>query len=316
MEKSMKMIGRRKKGRMKLKTRETIALTIMCLVPACFVIAFSYVPMFGIVLAFKSYRFDKGIWGSDWNGFKNFDVLLKSGFFGRLLRNTVGMNLLFIVAGTLAALAVAILLYEVKKRIKVKIYQTLMLLPYFISWVIVAYIAYSFLNPSYGVLNQFLMAIGFDKVDWYGDPKYWPWILTFFSVWKGVGYSSIVYYAALMGIDSAYFEAARIDGATKWQEIKYVTLPSLIPIITIQSILAVGGIMRADFGLFYQIPRNVGMLYPATDVLDTYIYRALMEQNNVGLSSATGFFQSVGGCILVLFTNWIVTKIEPDNALI
>ena len=299
-----------------MKTIDTITLTAMCLIPAAFVIAFSYVPMFGIVLAFKQFRFDKGIWGSDWNGLKNFEFLLKSGNLVRLVRNTVGMNLLFILVGTVSAVAVAILLFEVKKRIKVKVYQTLMLLPHFISWVIVSYMSYALLNPSAGIFNSILQGLGMNPVDWYGNPKYWPWILVITSVWKGVGYSSIVYYASLMGIDNGYFEAARIDGATKWQEIKYITIPSLIPIITIQSILSVGSILRADFGLFYQVTRDVGALYPVTDVLDTYIYRALLEQNNVALSSAAGFLQSVVGCVLVLVTNWIVNRIEPDNALI
>lgn len=312
----MKKAFMRKKRRVKLKTIDTVSLTLMCLIPVAFVIAFNYVPMFGIVLAFKDYRFDKGIWGSDWSGFKNFEYLIRSNTITRLIRNTVGLNLLFIAVGTAAAVAVAILLFEIKKRRKLKIYQTLLLLPYFISWVIAGYMSYALLNPSMGSLNQLLKSLGLEPVNWYGEPKYWPWILMIASVWKSVGYSSIVYYASLMGIDSAYFEAARIDGANKWKEIKYITIPSLIPVITIQSILAVGNILRADFGLFYQISRDVGTLYPVTDVLDTYIYRMLMGENNVGLSSAAGFLQSVVGCILVLVTNWIVNKIEPDNALI
>ena len=306
--------GIRLKGN--LKTVDTVSMTLMCLIPAFFIFLFSYVPMFGIVLAFKDFRYDKGIWGSDWIGFKNFILLFKTGKFATLVRNTIGLNLLFMLASTVSAVGVAILLFEVKKRIKVKIYQTLMLLPYFISWVIVSYIAYTLLNPVSGVLNQFLTIFGLKPIDWYGDPKYWPWILTIASVWKGVGYGSVVYYAALMGLDSTYFEAARIDGASKWQEIRYITLPSLVPIITIQTILSIGGIMRADFGLFYQVSRNVGTLYPVTDVLDTYIYRMLMLQNNVGISSAASFLQSVVGCALVLITNWIVNKVEPENALI
>ena len=306
--------GIRLKGN--LKTVDTVTMTLMCLIPAFFIFLFSYVPMFGIVLAFKDFRYDKGIWGSDWIGFKNFILLFKTGKFATLVRNTIGLNLLFMLASTVSAVGVAILLFEVKKRIKVKIYQTLMLLPYFISWVIVSYIAYTLLNPVSGVLNQFLTIFGLKPIDWYGDPKYWPWILTIASVWKGVGYGSVVYYAALMGLDSTYFEAARIDGASKWQEIRYITLPSLVPIITIQTILSIGGIMRADFGLFYQVSRNVGTLYPVTDVLDTYIYRMLMLQNNVGISSAASFLQSVVGCALVLITNWIVNKVEPENALI
>lgn len=309
-----KSTGIRRKG--SLQTVDTISLTAMCLIPAVFIFLFSYVPMFGIVLAFKNFRYDQGIWGSAWVGLKNFQLLIKTGKLAVLVRNTVCLNLLFMAAGTISAVAVAILLFEVKKRIKVKIYQTLMLLPYFISWVIVSYISYAILNPASGTLNQLLTVFGMKPIDWYGDPKYWPWILTIASVWKGVGYGSVVYYAALMGLDSTYFEAARIDGASKWQEIRYITLPSLVPIITIQTVLGIGGIMRADFGLFYQVTRNVGTLYPVTDVLDTYIYRLLLEQNNVTISSAASLLQSVVGCALVLITNWIVTKVEPDNAVI
>lgn len=311
MEKSVE-----KKRKAKLKRRETFALTLMCLIPVVLKFAFDYVPMFGIVLAFKDFRYDKGIWGSAWSGFENFDFLLGAGTFARLIRNTVGMGLLTTVVNTLVALTVAILLFEVRKRAKVKTYQTLMLLPYFISWVIVGYISYALLHPNLGIINNFLEIFGIKAVQWYNSPKYWPWIITIFAAWKSFGYGSIVYYASLMGIDSSYFEAARIDGANKWQEIRYVTLPSLIPIITIQQILGLGSILRSDFGMFYQLPRNIGLLYPTTDVLDTYIYRMLMIQNDIGLSSAAGFVQSVVGMILVLVVNWIVNKIEPDYALL
>lgn len=303
-------------GMKKLTMRENIFLTGMCLVPAVFVFVFSYLPLFGIVLAFKDFRYDKGIWASDWAGLKNFEFIFKSGTLGRLIRNTVSLNALFIVTGMAFAVMVAIILYEIKSRKALKLYQTLILLPYFVSWVIASYVVYVFLNPSHGVLNNAIEFFGGEAVNWYGEPGYWPVILMLCNIWKEFGYASIVYYAALVGIDSSYFEAARLDGASKLQITRYITLPSLAPIITIQLIMAVGKIMNADFGMFYQVTRDVGTLYSTTDVLDTYAYRALMYQSNFTGSSAISFVQSVVGCILVLLTNWIVTKIEPDNAMI
>lgn len=303
-------------GKKKLTLKENIFLTAMCLLPAAFIFVFKYMPMFGVVLAFKDFRYNKGIWGSDWSGLKNFAFIFKSGTLGRLVRNTVGLNALFIVTGMAFAVMVAIILYEIKSRKALKTYQTLILLPYFISWVVASYIVYAVLNPSYGLLNGLLLKLGFEKVNWYGNPNYWPWILMICNIWKSFGYSSIVYYAALVGVDSSYFEAARLDGASKLQLVRHIILPFLTPIITIQFILAVGNIMRADFGMFYQVTRDVGTLYPVTDVLDTYAYRALMELSDIGMSSAVSFVQSVVGCALILFTNWIVTRIEPDNALI
>lgn len=303
-------------GMKKLSAKENIFLTGMCLLPAAFVFVFSYLPLFGIVLAFKDFRYDKGIWGSDWAGLKNFEFIYKSGTLGRLIRNTVGLNALFIVTGMAFAVIVAIILYEIKSRKALKLYQTLILLPYFVSWVIASYVAYVILNPSYGVLNNIIEFFGGEAINWYGNPKYWPWILMVCNIWKGFGYSSIIYYAALVGVDSSYYEAARLDGASKLQLTRYITLPFLIPIITIQFILAIGNIMTADFGMFFQVTRDVGALYPVTDVLDTYAYRALMYQSNFTGSSAVSFLQSVVGCALVLLTNWIVNKVEPDNALI
>lgn len=303
-------------GTKSLTTKETVFLTCMCLLPAAFIFVFQYMPMFGVVLAFKDFRYDKGIWGSDWAGFKNFEFLFKSGSLWRLVRNTVGLNLLFILTSMAFAIMVAIILYEIKSRKALKLYQTLILLPYFVSWVIASYVVYVFLNPSHGVLNTVIEFFGGESINWYGKPGYWPVILMICNIWKGFGYSSIVYYAALVGIDSSYFEAARLDGASKFQMTMRITLPCLTPIITIQLIMAMGHIMSADFGMFYQVTRDVGILYPTTDVLDTYAYRALMTQANFTSSSAVSFVQSVVGCLLILLTNWIVTKVEPDNAMI
>lgn len=294
---------------------EQLSLVGMCSVPAIFILVFSYLPMVGLLIGFKDYRYDKGIFGSEWSGLENFKFLLESGNLSRMLRNTIGLNVLFIVLGLVAAVAVAIMMFELTSKLRIKTYQTLLLLPYFISWVIAGYMLYAMLNPSYGVMNQVLKKFGMEGIDWYSRPEYWPFILSFASVWKGVGMGCIMYYASLMGLDTAYFEAAAIDGATKWQTIKHITIPSLIPLMTIQTILNIGHIMKADFGLFYQLSRDSGALYEVTDVIDTFIYRTLKEQNNLSLSAATSFFQSFVSCALVLATNYVVTKIEPDNAL-
>lgn len=295
--------------------KEQAVLIGMCLIPAAVVFAFNYLPMFGLVLAFKDFRYDQGILGSDWAGFKNFEFLFTSGTLWRMLRNTVGMNLLFIVVQTLANVGVAMLLYDLTSARKIKVYQTCMMLPYFISWVIGSYIVYTLLNPQQGVLNQIIQAFGGEPISWYREPVYWPFILLIAHVWKGVGMGCIIYYASLMGNDSAYSEAAAIDGATSWQIKKHVLFPSLLPVIVIQTILSIGSIMHADFGLFYQVPRDMGTLYSVTDVFDTFTYRALRINGDVSMSAAAGFFQSITGCILVCVTNYIVTKIEPDYAL-
>lgn len=295
--------------------KKTFQLCSMCAVPVVLLIIFNYIPMFGIILAFKDFRFDLGIIGSKWVGIDNFVYLIKSGDFTRILRNTICLNLLFIFADLVSQVGVALLLDEVRKSWKLKLYQTSMILPHFISWVIVGYIVYAILNPQYGVINSLIEKMGGTGINWYNEPKYWPAILTLARVWKGVGIGCVTYYACLMGIDTSYYEAAAIDGATKRQQVWHITIPSLVPLMTIMTILAIGKIMRADFGLFYQVSRNAGELYSVTDVMDTYIYRVMRVQGDMTVSSAASFLQSVVGCILVLITNYIVTKIEPDNAL-
>lgn len=291
-------------------------LISLAAIPLIYVIIFSYIPMFGLIIAFKNYRFDKGILGSDWVGLKNFEYFFKSSDFGRVIRNTISLNMIFIVVGMACAVALGILLYELRSRTKTKIYQTIMILPYFISWVIVGYMVYAFLNPSYGLANAIFAKFGMEPVKWYSEPKFWPFILTIAFVWKNVGIDCVIYYAALMGIDSSLFEAAEIDGAGKWQKIRYITLPCLRSIVIMLFILKVGGIFRADFGLFYQLTRDVGALYSTTDVMDTYIFRTLKTVRDYGMSSAAGLLQSVVGFITVIITNWIVKKIDSDSALL
>lgn len=304
------------------KTRKRTRLTknfwqLMSLeaIPMLLVFVFSYIPMFGIIIAFKDYKYRRGIFGSEWVGLKNFDFLVKSDDFWRVARNTICMNMLFIIAGIVVAVIFAVMLFDVKNRMAIKTYQSCLITPNFISWVVVGYIAYIFLNPEYGTINRMLTALGLPTVQWYNSPKLWPGILTIVSVWKGVGMNTVMYYAALMGIDSEIFEAAELDGANKLQKIWNITIPSLVPIITILFILSIGNIFRADFGLFYQVTRDVGALYETTDVLDTYIFRTMKEIGDMSVSSAVGLLQSVVGFIFVVTVNKIVGKIDPERSL-
>lgn len=290
-------------------------LYALCAIPLILIFIFSYLPMGGLIIAFKNYRYDLGIFGSDWAGLKNFKFFFESDAFFRITRNTLVMNGIFIVVGLVCALGLAILLFELKSRLSTKIFQTMLIVPNFISWVIAAYMVFAVLSPSNGFLNVILAKLGFPKIDWYSRPDAWPGILVIAYVWKSAGMDSIVYYAALMGIDNTLFEAADIDGATKWEKIRYVIIPAIVPLITILTILKIGNIFRADFGLFYQIPRNVGLLYSTTDVVDTYIFRTMRVTGNMGMSSAVGLLQSVVGFILVMITNYVSKKIDPETGL-
>lgn len=295
--------------------KDNISFFCMSAPAMLLVLVFSYLPMFGLIIAFKDYKHNKGIIGSEWAGFKNFEFFFKSNDASRIAINTLYLNFIFIFVGILVAVMVALLLYEVRRRAFVKFYQTTMIFPHFLSMVVVAYIAYAFLNPSFGFVNGIMERLGMEGVSWYTKPAPWPIILIIVNVWKHFGMDSVVYYAALMGVDSEYYEAAEIDGASRIQQIWYISIPSLVPIMTILSILAVGRIFRADFGLFYQVTMDSGALYSTTDVIDTYVFRALRQLGDIGMSSAVGLFQSVVGFVLVLMTNAIVSKIDKENAL-
>ncbi len=270
--------------------------------------------MFGAVLAFKDFNYAQGIFGSDWSGFDNFKFFFLSQDAWRITRNTIGYAVVFIITGTVASMAVALLMFEINSRKAIKTYQTILILPHFMSWVIVGYITYILLNGERGVLNQIITFFGGQKIDWYSEPSYWPIILPIVNIWKTVGMNSLMYYATLMGLDDSIYEAAVIDGAGRWKQTISISVPALIPMMTILTIMSVGSIFRSDFGLFYQIPRDIGSLYPTTDVVDTYIYRGL-RTGDVGITAAVGLFQSFVGLVLVVLTNHIVKKIEPDNAM-
>ncbi len=296
------------------KIREDGALLLL-MVPAllCFIIWF-YIPMFGLVIAFKDYTYAEGIFGSQWVGFDNFKFFFLSQDAWRITRNTVLYGATQIILNAVVGSGLALLFNEIKSRKAIKLYQTIMILPNFLSWVVVGFITYVFLNPSVGVLNQLLTALGIEGVDVYSEPGYWPFILNFVFVWKGIGMTAIMYYAAILGINQELYEAAKIDGANAWQRCRYISIPELVPLMTMLSILAVGNILRGDFGLYYQVTRDVGVLYPTTDVIDTYLYRGL-RTGDIGITAAVGFFQSVVGFVTVVTVNWIVKKIEPDNSM-
>lgn len=270
----------------------------------------------GVTLAFRQYNFQKGIYKSPFIGLKNFEFLFKNNDAWIITRNTIGYNLIFIILGTVCAIATAILLSEIKSKLSRKIFQTCILIPYLVSIVVVSYLAFAILSEGNGFLNtQVLPALGMDKISWYNEPKYWPYILVFVSLWKGIGYNSIMYYAMIVAIDRTYYEAAVVDGASRWQQIIHITLPGIKTTIVILTLMSIGRIMYSDFGLFYQVPMNSGTLINVTNTIDTYVYRGLMETNNMGMSSAAGVYQSFIGFVLVITANLIVKKIDADSAL-
>ena len=276
----------------------------------------NYIPLMGLQLAFKKYKYNKGIWGSEFIGLKNFRYLVSTKDASLLFRNTLGYNLLFLVINTVLAITVAILLSSVRSKTAKKITQTLILIPFLLSYVVISYIMYAILGESNGMLNNsILKALGVGPVSWYTEPKYWPFILTLVQAWKTFGYNSIIYFATIIGFDRAYYEAAAVDGAGVWKRIWCITLPLLKTTVITLTLMSIGRMFYSDFGLFYQVPMNSGMLQKATTTIDTYVYRGLMESNDIGKSAAAGFMQSVLGFLMVYVANKIVRKIDNENAL-
>ncbi|MDO4431700.1 MAG: ABC transporter permease subunit [Aerococcaceae bacterium] len=284
-------------------------------------IIFYYIPVLGNVVAFKKFKFSpeggfvKSILESEWVGFNNFKFLFSSSAAYTITRNTILYNLAFIVIGLVFAVGFAVILSQLRNKLLVKTVQTTMLLPYFLSWVIVSAFVYAFLSPDKGLVNKLLLEAGTAGKNWYVTPSIWPPFMIFINIWKNIGYSSIIYFAAIVGIDRTYYEAAEMDGATKWQQIWHVMLPQIVPMMIILTILGIGNIFRADFGLFYQIPRQSGPLSNVTSVLDTYIYNGLKNSGNIGMATAAGLYQSFVGFILLFSANLVVRKIDKDAAL-
>ncbi|MCC8103751.1 MAG: ABC transporter permease subunit [Clostridiales bacterium] len=297
------------------KYRKYVPLYVLALPGFIYLFINNYLPMTGLVMAFKSINWQKGIWGSDWVGLENFEYLFKTPDAFNITRNTICYNLTFIVVNLIVALLYAILLSEIRNKIAVKVYQTIIMLPFMISMVIVSYLAYAFLAGDKGLLNGLLSSLGLETVNWYSEPKYWPVILVIINCWKGVGYGTVVYLSSIMGIDPELYEAASVDGIRGWQKIRYITLPLIKPTIITMLMLSIGRIFYSDFGLFYQVPMSSGALLNATSTIDTYVYRGLITLGDVGMSSAAGFYQSMVGFVLILLANALVRKYSNENAL-
>ncbi|MFI3212989.1 MAG: ABC transporter permease subunit [Eubacteriales bacterium] len=296
------------------KITSQLSLFMLCLPAVICTIIWGYVPLSGLVLAFKRYNFKDGVFGSAWCGLDNFDVLFKSNDMGRIIRNTVGYASLNIVLSIVCGVILALLLFEIKSKMSIKIIQTLAILPRFLSWVVVGFVTYACFEINNGVFNQIRGFFGAEPLSWYTTPEVWLFIIPFMAIWKKIGIDAIMYYAALMSVDAEQFEAADLDGASKLQKIWYISIPSIKGIIIILLILSLGSIFRGDFGLFYQIPRNSGSIYATTDVIDTYIYRGLKD-GSYAMSTAVGLVQSVVGFVCIVAANLIVRKVDPEASL-
>ncbi len=306
------MTGRSKRM---AQRKMTLALFSMMLPGFVYLIINNYIPMAGLTIAFKRFDYSKGIWGSDWCGFSNFTYLFKTQDAVNIIRNTIGYNLVFIVLGNVLAVTVAVMLNFLRGKLNKKIYQTVILVPYLISMVVVSYIVFGFLSQENGFLNKLIQAMGGEPISWYTQSKYWPFILVLVNLWKNFGYNSILYYATVIGIDSALYEAATVDGANRWKQVWHVTLPGLRGTIITMVLLNIGRMFYTDFGLFYQVPMRSGLISSVTDTIDVFVYKGLTQLNDIGRSSAAGFMQSVLGFLMVLLANFIVRKIDEDNAL-
>lgn len=280
-----------------------------------FFILFSYLPMVGIYYAFTNYDIKGGLFGSPFIGFKNFEFLFTSGTLVKITANTILYNLAFILIGNFFEIATAIMLAEISGRVFKKFSQAFLLLPHFISFVLVSVFAYNILNVDSGIINTMLKNFGMEPYSFYSNPAAWKYILVFVNIWKGTGYGSIVYLATIMGISNDYYEAAEIDGATVFQKIRNITLPLLKPTFVLLLLFSLGRILRGQFDMFYQLTGNNGILRDATDIIDTYVYRSLTVNFDIGMGTAAGLYQSFFGFFLVLFSNYLVKKLNPDYAL-
>jgi len=299
-----------------LKSKANWGLLVMMLPGFIALFVFSILPMFGVFIAFKNIDYEKGIFGSDWVGLDNFQFFVATPDALVITFNTIAYNLVFIVLGTAAALAVALGLENLKAKKATRFYQAVMFLPYFLSWVVVSNLVFALLSVDQGVFNrQIVQPLGGEEIYWYNRPEFWPYILTFANLWKYVGYTSVIYLAAMMSIDPGYIEAASLEGATRAQIVRRIILPLISNVIIILVLLQIGKIFFSDFGLFYNVTMNMGSLFPTTQTIDTYVYRTLMNMGDLGMSSAAGLYQSVVGFVIVVLANLVVKKIDPDKSL-
>lgn len=297
------------------RMRHSRMLLVMCLPAVVFFLVFSYGPMPGAYIAFTDFNYYDGIFGSPFVGFRNFEFLIKSGQLWLLTRNTILYNVAFIVLGNVLQITIALMLNEIRSKYFKKVSQTLMFLPYFVSVVLVGVIAFNLLNYDTGAVNALIVQAGGNPLKIYSMAGLWPFIIVLAQLWQSTGYGSIVYFAAIMGLDQSMFEAAAIDGASAWQRVRYIILPSLKPTFVILLLFSLGGIMRGNFGLFWNLVGNNAQLYQTTDIIETSVYRMLVSQNNFTTSTAVGLYQSLFGFVLVMVVNWIVRRINSDYAL-
>ena len=311
--------GKKKRKRL---TRDDLELGFLGFPAFVWYVLFCYLPMFGIVIAFKEYKitprqsFLYNLFHSEFVGFKNFSFFIKNNAFSMLMRNTLGYNIIFIILGIVIPVSLAIMINELYSKRASKVYQTMMFFPHFLSWVVVSYFVYAFLNKDYGVLNRIVTMFGGEAKRWYAEAQVWPFFFVILKTWKGTGYGMVVYLASITGIDESLYEAAMLDGASKWQQAKYITIPLLKTVIVMMFILSVGGIFASDFGLFYQTTQGVpNSLYKVASTFDTYVYAALKGNSKIGRTAAASTFQSVACCITILTANFIVSKIDSDSAV-
>ena len=299
----------------KRKLKRWLPIFIMGLPGLIYFFVNCYMPLYGMLIAFKKYDYSKGIWGSEWNGIENFRYLFATDDAWLITRNTILYNLVFMVLNVVLGVTLAIFLNEIRQKKSKKIYQTIILLPYIMSFVVISYFTYAFLGDSSGLINNLLVKLGGSRISFYANSKYWPWILVFVYVWKNIGYQMIIYLSTIVGIDPTYYEAAEMDGATKWQQIRWITLPRLKPTVIMMTTIAMGMIFRSDFGLFYQVTKNSGPLYDYTRTIDVYVYQALMKNGGYGMSGAASVYQSVVGFVLIIAANQIIKKYQKSSAL-
>ena len=298
----------------KAKFKRWVPLYLMRAPGLIYLFINNYMPMAGLVVAFKNYNVVDGIFGSPWAGLSNFTYLFNDAW--TITRNTLLYNIVFIIINLILGIAFAIFICDIRSKACKTIYQSAILLPFLMSIVIVSYITFAFFSGDNGMLNKTILPFfGKEAINWYSESKYWPVILVIVNTWKGVGYGCLTYISSISGIDPSFYEAAELDGASKWKQIRYITLPSIMPSVITLTLLNIGRIFYSDFGLFYQVTQNSGQLYDTTNVIDTYVYRALLQSGNIGMASAAGFYQSIVGFACVLLANVVVRKLSPENAM-
>lgn len=302
-----------KKQKRRLERKRWLPVYVMMLPGLIYLFINNYMPLYGLVIAFKQVNFSLGIMKSPWVGLSNFKFLFATADAWIITRNTLLYNIAFIIINTVVGILFAILITGVTSKRAKKLYQSAVLVPFLMSIVIVSYIVYAFLSAENGLLNNTILSG--NPINWYQEPKYWPVILILVNTWKGVGYGCLIYISTLNGIDPSLYEAAALDGAGKFKQIRYIMMPSLKGTVITLTLLNIGRIFYSDFGLFYQVPQNSGQLYSTTNVIDTYVYRALLQLGNTGMSAAAGFYQSVVGFLLVMASNLVVRKVSSENAL-